>query len=276
LVDDRSQLPNAIALNSMLVNLSRFVGPALAGFIIGWAGVAMCFLLNALSYLGVLQALLALDARPGGDASLRPLHSLKEGLRYTFGNADIRLFLMLLAAVSFFLTPYVVMMPLFAKAEYGGDADTLGLLVSSAGAGSLLAAVMLGTRRSVDGLARRVSLVVPIGGAVLALFGLNQVLMLAYPLLMVLGFAVVHTAAGTNTLLQHWVRDDVRGRVMSAFTLSFLGIAPLGSLAAGGLAREIGIRPTFVLFGSALVVAGIAHSRRLKKRPTATPSLTGE
>ena len=276
LVDDRSQLPNAIALNSMLVNLSRFVGPALAGFIIGWAGEAMCFLLNALSYLGVLLALLALDAQPGGDASLRPLHSLKEGLRYTFGNADIRLFLMLLAAVSFLLTPYVVMMPLFAKAEYGGDADTLGLLVSSAGAGSLLAAVMLGARPSVDGLARRVSLVVPIGGAVLALFALNEVLMLAYPLLMVLGFAVVHTAAGTNTLLQHWVRDDVRGRVMSAFTLSLLGIAPLGSLAAGSLAQEIGIRPTFVLFGLVLVVAGIAHSRRLKKRLVAAPALTGE
>lgn len=100
--------------------------------------------------------------------------------------------------------------------------------------------------------------------------------MLAYPLLMVLGFAVVHTAAGTNTLLQYWARDDVRGRVMSAFTFSFLGIAPLGSLAAGSLAQEIGIRPTFVLFGSALLVAGIAHSRRLKKRHTVTPPLTGE
>jgi MFS family permease len=276
LVDDRSQLPNAIALNSMLVNLSRFVGPALAGFIIGWAGEATCFFLNAFSYLAVLLALLALEARTGGDASLRTLHSLKEGLKYTIGHADIRLFLMLVAAVSFLLTPYVVMMPLFAKTEYGGDADTLGLLVSSAGAGSLLAAFMLGTRPSIDGLARRVSLMAPIGGAVLVLFGLNEVLMLAYPLLMVLGFAVVHTAAGTNTLLQYWARDDVRGRVMSAFTFSFLGIAPLGSLAAGSLAQEIGIRPTFVLFGSALLVAGIAHSRRLKKRHTVTPPLTGE
>jgi len=276
LLDDRSQLPNAIALNSMLVNLSRFVGPALAGFIIGWAGEATCFLLNALSYLAVLLALLALEARPGGDASLRPLRSLKEGLKYTFGHADIRLFLMLVAAVSFLLTPYVVMMPLFAKAEYGGDADTLGLLVSSAGVGSLLAAILLGTRPSVDGLARRVSFVAPVGGAALALFGLNKMLILAYPLLMVVGFSVVLTAAGSNTLLQHWARDDVRGRVMSAFTFSFLGIAPLGSLAVGSLAQDIGIRSTFVLFGSALVVAGLAHGRSLKKRLGAAPALAGE
>jgi MFS family permease len=275
LLEDRSQLPNAIALNSLLVNVSRFVGPALAGFVIASAGEAACFLLNSLSYLAVLLALLALHARPGSDASKHPLQSLKEGLTYTFGHADIRLFLMLVAVLSFLLAPYVVMMPLFAKTEYGGDARTLGLLVSSAGAGSLLAAVLLSTRLSVDGLARQVSLVVPLGGAALALFGLNTVQALAYPLLMVVGFAVVLAAAGSNTLLQRWVRDDMRGRVMSAFTLSFLGIAPLGSLAAGGLAQVMGIRPTLVLFGLALVAAGVVHGRALGRRLRAAHSPTG-
>lgn len=266
LVEDRALLPNAIALNSMLVNVSRFLGPALAGFVIAWVGEAVCFLLNGLSYLAVLLALLALHARPGGDASKHPWQSLKEGLRYTLGHADIRMFLLLVAAVSFLLTPYVVLMPMVAKAEFGGDARTLGLLVGSAGAGSFLAALFLSTRPTVEGLGRRVSLIAPIGGAALALFGLNTVHALAYPILMVVGFAVVLGAAGTNTLLQHWVRDDMRGRVMSAFTLSFLGIAPLGSLAMGSLAEHLGIRPTLVVFGLTLVGAGLAHRRALKRR----------
>jgi len=271
LVEDRALLPNAIALNSMLVNVSRFLGPALAGFVIAWMGEAVCFLLNALSYLAVLLALLALHARPGGDASKHPLQSLKDGLQYTLGHADIRLFLLLVAAVSFLLTPYVVLMPMVAKAELGGDARTLGLLVGSAGAGSFLAAIFLSTRPAVEGLGRWVSRIVPIGGAALALFGLNTVHALAYPILMVVGFAVVLSAAGTNTLLQHWVRDDMRGRVMSAFTLSFLGIAPLGSLVMGSLAEHIGIRPTLVAFGLTLVVAGLVHRRALGRRHAARP-----
>jgi MFS family permease len=226
----------------------------------------VCFLLNALSFLAVLLALMALRARPSGDASMHPLRSLKEGLKYTIGHADISLFLKLVAAMSFLLTPYLMMMPLFAKAELGGDARTLGLLVSSAGAGSLLAGVFLSTRRSVRGLAQRIFLVAPVGGSALALFGVNTIQFLTYPILMVVGFAVILTAAGTNTLLQHWVRDDMRGRVMSAFTLSFLGVAPLGSLAMGSLAQAVGIRPTFMLFGLALVATSVAYGRALKKR----------
>jgi hypothetical protein len=105
-----------------------------------------------------------------------------------------------------------------------------------------------------------------------ALIGVNKMLILAYPLLMVVGFSMVLTAAGSNTLLQHWARDDVRGRVMSAFTFSFLGIAPLGSLAAGSLAQEIGIRPTFVLFGSALVVGGHCPQPQAEEAAHGNPS----
>lgn len=269
LVEDRAQLANAVALNSMLVNVSRFLGPALAGFVIAWAGEAVCFLLNAVSYMAMLLALGVLRPRPGGDASKHPLLALREGLRYTFGHADIRLFLMLVAGVSFLLTPYVVMMPLYARTEFGGDARTLGLLVSSAGAGSLLAALFLATRASVEGLAQRVSLAAPVGGVALALFALNTVHGLAYPILMVLGFCVVLVAAGSNTLLQGWVRDDMRGRVMSAFTLSFLGIAPLGSLAVGGLSHAVGVRATFFVCGVLTVLAGLAHRYRLRRHAAA-------
>jgi MFS family permease len=264
LVGDRAQLPNAIALNSLMMNTTRFVGPALAGFIVALAGEAVCFLLNALSYLAVLIALLALRARPTGDASKPALHALRDGLRYTFGHRDIRLFLILVAAVSFLIAPYVSMMPLYAKTIFGGDARTLGLLVSSAGAGSLLASLFLASRASIDKLARRVSLAAMAAGAALAVFALNDIHMMAYPILMVLGFSVVLVAAGSNTLLQSWVRDDMRGRVMATFSMAFLGVAPLGSLAIGWLAHLAGIRPTLFLCGALTLLTGALHRRQLQ------------
>jgi MFS family permease len=262
LVTDRAQLPNAIALNSFMMNATRFVGPALAGFIVAWAGEAVCFLLNAGSYLAVLLALSALHVRPGRGASKPALHALAEGLAYTFGHRDIRLFLMLVASVSFLVVPYAVMMPLYARGVLGGDARTFGLLVSSAGAGSLMASLFLVSRVSIDGLARRVTLAAILAGAALAMFGLNSAPLLAYPILMVLGFSVVLVAAGSNTLLQSWVRDDMRGRVMAIFSVSFLGVAPLGSLAMGSLTHAIGIRPALFLFGTLTVLAGLTHRYR--------------
>ena len=263
LVDDRAQLANAIALNSFLMNSTRFVGPALAGWIIAQVGESLCFLLNALSYLAVLLALWALHARPKGDASAPAWRALNEGLRYTFNHADIRLFLVLVASISFLVTPYVVMMPLYAKTIFHGDAQTFGLLVSSAGAGSLLASLFLASRTSVEGLARRVSLAATVAGVALALFALNSVHALAYPILMLLGFCLVLIAAGSNTLLQTWLRDDMRGRVMALFSLAFMGIAPLGSLAVGSLASGIGIRPALFLCGVLTIAAGLVHNHRL-------------
>ncbi|MGE5319043.1 MAG: MFS transporter [Hyphomicrobiaceae bacterium] len=262
LVSDRSQLPNAIALNSFMMNATRFIGPALAGLIVARSGEAVCFLLNAASYLAVLVALSVLQTRPGRGIPKPALHALREGLDYTFSHRDIRLFLLLVAAVSFLITPYVVMMPLYASTVLGGDARTFGLLVSSAGAGSLLASLFLASRTSIDGLARRVTLAAILAGAALALFALNSVPVFAYPILMALGFSVVLVAAGSNTLLQSWVRDDMRGRVMAIFSVAFLGIAPLGSLAMGSLAHALGTRPALFLFGTLTILAGLAHRTR--------------
>jgi MFS family permease len=267
LVADRSHLPNAIALHSMLMNATRFVGPALAGFIIALAGEAVCFALNALSYLAVLLALKAMRARPKGDGSKSALHALREGLRYTFGHADIRYYLMLVATVSFLVTPYVVLMPLFAKTILGGDARTFGLLVGSAGAGSLIGGLYLASRASTDGLDRKVSRAAILSGIALALFAFNSRLGLAFPILMALGFSVVVIAAGSNTLLQTWVRDDMRGRVMATFSMAFLGVAPLGSLAVGSLAHAVGVRPALVACGILTVLAGLVHVYRRRAHP---------
>ncbi len=267
LVEDRAQLANAIALNSFVMNSTRFVAPAIAGLIIAAAGEAVCFLINALSFLAVLLALRALRVAPSGDRSQPALRALGEGLRYTFGHRDIRLFLLLVAAISFLVTPYVVMMPLYARTIFDGDARTLGLLVSSAGAGSLTASLFLASRASVDGLARRVSLAATLAGAALALFALNSQHALAYPILMALGFAVVLIVAGSNTLLQTWVRDDMRGRVMATFSMAFLGIAPLGSLAVGALANAVGVRPALFCCGILALGVGLIHNRRTRAKP---------
>jgi MFS family permease len=264
LVSDRALLPNAIALNSFMMNATRFVGPALAGIVVAWAGEALCFLLNALSYLAVLVALVALHTRPGSGAPKPAWHALREGLSYTFNHRDIRLFLLLVASVSFLIAPYLVMMPLYAKATLGGDARTFGLLVSSAGAGSLLASLFLALRGSIERLVEQVGGAALLAGTALVAFALNSVALLAYPILMVLGFSVVLVAAGSNTLLQSWVRDDMRGRVMAIFTMAFLGIAPLGSLALGSATHFLGVRPALVSFGTLAIVAALAHRQRLR------------
>lgn len=270
LVADRALLPNAIALNSFMMNATRFVGPALAGVIVAWAGEAVCFLINALSYLAALLALATLHTRPGGGAVKPALQALREGLAYTVSHRDIRLFLLLVATVAFLVVPYVVMLPLYAKTVLGGDARTFGLLVSSAGAGSLLASVFLASHRSIDRLARRVARAAVLAGVSVVAFALNDVAMLAYPILMVLGFSVVLVAAGSNTLLQNWVRDDMRGRVMALFSMAFLGIAPLGHLAMGSLTHFFGIRPALVLFGSLAVAVGFLLRRRLREAGAST------
>lgn len=261
LVDDKADLPNAIALNSFLMNSARFVGPALAGFLVALVGEAVCFLLNAVSYLAVLLALRAirLPLHRGGTAPA--FDALKEGFRYVQAHRQIRRSLMLVACVSFLATPYAVMMPLFAKEIFGGDARTFGLLIGSAGAGSLMASFYLASRQDVAGLGRHVGLAAPAVGAALALFALSPALALAFPILMVLGFSVIVTIAGSNTLIQTRVDNAFRGRVMAIFSMAFLGVAPLGSFMVGSIAHSFGIRPTLVACGLLTLMAGLAYQR---------------
>lgn len=249
LVKDRSHLPNAIALNSMMMNGTRFLGPALAGALVVWAGELACFAINALSYVAVLLALLLMRVRPKAQSKSGGLAALREGLSYVRSHLHIRCFLILVATVSFSIAPYLTLMPKVAKGLFGGDASTFGILVSSAGAGALLAAAFLATRKDIERLPAQVFLAATTAGLGLIGFALNPWYALAFPLLMTIGFSVVLVAAGTNTLIQSWVKDEMRGRVMSLFTMAFLGMAPMGSLVVGTLAETFGIRPVFTLCG---------------------------
>lgn len=267
MVPDKRALPNAIGLNSFLMNGSRFVGPALAGLVVATAGEAACFLLNALSYLAVIIALAAIRTVAGKPpARQSAIEALRAGLCYAQSHPRIRTILLLVASFSFFVTPYVVMMPVYARDLFHGDARTYGLLISSAGAGSLCAALWLawrGGKRAGDGLDRLVGRTAVAGGLALAAFAFVPAISLAYPLLMLLGFAVVITAAGSNTLIQLEVEEQFRGRVMAIFSTAFLGIAPLGSLTVGLVSVHLDVRPTLFCCGLLAFGAGLGYRRRI-------------
>jgi MFS family permease len=258
LVERREDLANAIALNSMLMNGARFVGPALAGFAVATIGEAWCFAINATSYLAVIVALLAINATANVPHDTPAWRAFREGVGYVWRHADIRPRLFMVAAVSFLVTPYAVLMPLFASEIFGGDARTYGLLIGSAGAGSLLAGLYLASRKHTERLPRRVGVAVLVSGAGLTVFALNHLLALAFPIVMVMGFAIITVIAGSNTLIQMQVKDAYRGRVMAIFSMAFLGIAPLGSFAVGHLAQAIGVQPALFACGLGTLAVGWA------------------
>lgn len=269
LVTDKADLPNAIGLNSFLMNASRFVGPALAGLIVATVGEAACFLINALSYLGVIAALTAIRTAPRPPARVQPaLAALRAGLGYAFNHPQIRLPLIMVAGFSFFVTPYAVMMPVFARDLFHAGAETYGFLIASAGFGSLTAALFLalrGGRRSAAGLDRLVAYATLAGGGLLACFALAPTTAIAYPLLVALGGSVILTVAGSNTLIQTVVEEEFRGRVMALFSTAFLGIAPLGNLMVGTIGEAIGVRHTLVTCGLLALALGFAYLRKLAR-----------
>lgn len=266
MVDDQNDLPNAIALNSFTVNVARLLGPTIAGVVINLVGEAMCFLLNGFSYVAVIAALLSMRVSP----EIKPRHSgagsLKEGLAYAFGVPEIRTSLLFLTLVSFMATPYVVLLPVYAKEVFHGDAQTLGLLMSSAGLGAIVGTIFLASRKGVGKL-RNVTLFAGIcAGIALMGFAFSTALWLSLLLMVLAGFGVVVTAASTNMSLQTIVEGRFRGRVMSMYTIAYLGMSPLGGLAAGMLADRIGTPHTLFIGGLICALGGATFAARLLGR----------
>lgn len=264
-VDDRNDLPNAIALNSFLVNAARVVGPALAGVLLGVSGEALCFALNALSFLAVFVALARIrfpaQAPRGAAPGFRD--SWVEGFRYVARFAPARALLGIAAVVSFTVMPYASLMPVYAKDVLAGGPRTLGLLLSAAGAGALVSTLYLARRETVVGLGRVIVGAALAAGLGLAAFGLARDVALAAPLMLLVGGGVILAAASANTILQTIVSDALRGRVAGFYTLAFLGVAPLGNLAAGALAQALGAPATFVVNGLACAAGALWFLRRL-------------
>jgi MFS family permease len=265
LVDDRADLPNAIALNSFMVNAARVIGPAIAGLLLSLVSEAVCFAINALSFVAVLVALVRVRwprdmGRPSAGGWL---DNWSEGARYAFGFMPVRSALLLVAVASWTISPYSSLMPVYAKDIYGGGPQTLGYLLSAAGAGALASTVYLARRESIVGLGRVIALAATACGLALAAFAFLRVFPLALLLMAVVGGGVILAAASTNTVLQTIVEDRLRGRVLGYFTMAFLGVAPLGNLAAGALARSFGTPITFAVNGLVCAAAGLWFWRRL-------------
>jgi MFS family permease len=265
MVEGPEDLPNAIALNSSMFNAARLVGPAIAGVLIGLVGEGPVFLLNGLSYLAVLWALAKLRVPRGSSLPQAGsvLLAMREGFRYGFGFAPVRAILLLLALVSLLGFPYVVLLPVFARDVLGGDSATLGLLTSAAGLGALVGALYLASRSSVRGLGRAITLATVLFGSGLMAFSFSRDVWLSAALLLITGFGVMVTTASMNTILQTLVEEEMRGRVMSLYTMAFVGMSPLGSLLGGWLALHIGAPATLLMGGGACVLVAVGFGSRV-------------
>ncbi len=265
MIERREDLGNAIALNSSMVNGARLVGPAVAGILIATLGEGMCFLLNGLSFVAVIAALLAMRIAPKArDGPKTPLwRGLTEGYRYAFGFAPIRSLLLLLALVSFMGMPYTVLMPVFAGKILHGGPQTLGFLLGATGVGALAATMFLASRRSVLGLGRIIAIAPALFGMGLIAFSFSRLFLLSEILMVVTGFGMMVQMTSTNTVLQTIVDEDKRGRVMSFYTMAFMGMVPFGSLFAGSLASAIGAPETTMVGGISCILGSVFFVKKL-------------
>ncbi|HTY20054.1 MAG TPA: MFS transporter, partial [Geobacteraceae bacterium] len=259
IVDNREDLGNAIALNSSMFNSARLVGPSIAGLLIASFGEGTCFVLNSLSYLAVLIALSAMriDKKQPRLIKRHIIHELREGFSYAFGFAPIRSILLLMAMVSLMGMPYTIIMPVFARDILHGNAQTYGFLMAASGCGALVSTIYLASRRSVVGLGRLIARATILFGAGLISFSFTTYLPLSLLILSITGFGSMALVASSNTILQTIVDDDKRGRIMSLFTMSFIGIAPFGSLIAGAITNRVGVRITLIIGGLSCLAGGL-------------------
>jgi MFS family permease len=265
MVGKKEDLGNAIALNSSMVNLARLLGPSLAGFLIAAVGEGICFLINAVSYLAVIIALLMMQLPPH-QAKKQQSHALQDlaaGFRYAFSFLPIRSILLLLSVASLTGMPYTVLMPVFAKTVLRGGPNTLGLLMGAAGMGALVGAIALASRSTVIGLGRwMVGTIITLGVGLIS-FSFSRIVSLSMGFMLLTGFGMISLMAISNTILQTIVEDDKRGRVMSFYTISIMGMMPIGSLLYGSLAGSIGAPATLLIGGSICLIGGALFYRRL-------------
>ena len=265
MVDDRRDLQNAIAINSSMVNMARLIGPSLAGMLIAVSSEGWCFLVDGISYIAVIASLLAMRLhapvikRAAGSA----LSELKTGWTYVSRFLPIRTILLLFAVLSLMGMPFVVLMPIFAARVLHGGPHTLGFLTGSMGLGALISALSLAARKNVRGLVRIIPVSAGVFGLGLIGFGLSHSFWLSMLMLMVAGMGMMQGMAASNTVIQTLVSDDKRGRVMSYYTMAFMGMAPFGSLLAGAMADAIGAPVTVIANGSVVLLGAAWFATRL-------------
>jgi len=266
MVEDRRDLGNAIAINSSMVNMARLIGPSLAGMLIAATNEGWCFLIDGISYIAVIVSLLMMQLHLPviKRAATSMLHELKEGWTYVSEFLPVRTILLLFAIVSLMGMPFVVLMPIFARNVLHGGPHTLGFLMGAMGVGSLASALSLAARRSVIGLGRMIALSSTIFGIGLFGFGFSHYFWLSMALMLVAGYGMMQGMAASNTIIQTIVSEDKRGRVMSYYTMAFVGMAPFGSLMAGAMASKFGAPITVSVSGLIVLVGSVWFMTQLQ------------
>lgn len=267
LIEKREDLGNAIALNSSIFNGARLVGPAIAGLLIASVGAGACFLIDGLSYIAVIGSLLAMKLKP---TEINVQHDniwqkLKEGFLYAFGFPPIKAILLLLALFSFMGMPYTTLIPIFATKILQGGAETLGFLMAASGVGALMGGIYLSSRQSVIGLGKIIAFSPAIFGIGIIIFSQSRLLWLSLLMMLIVGCGSILQIASSNTILQTIVEEDKRGRLMSLYTMAFLGTFPFGNLAAGALASRIGAPNTVMMGGIFCILGSLYFSRQLPR-----------
>ncbi len=259
MVEDRNDLQNAIAINSSMVNVARLIGPSLAGVLIAATNEGWCFLIDGVSYIAVIASLLMMRVRSEELAAhgTTMMEQLRQGWVYVAESLPIRTILLLFALLSLMGWPFMVLMPIFAVDVLKGGAHTQGFLMGAVGVGSLASALLLVVRKSVRGLTRVIPIGAAIFGAGLIAFGFSHLFWLSMVMMLVTGFGMMQGLTSSNTILQTLVDEKMRGRVMSYYTMAFVGMAPFGSLLAGTMAHAIGAQHTVIVSGVACILGGV-------------------
>jgi MFS family permease len=255
----REDLTNAVALNASAFNGSRVVGPAIAGVLIAAVGVGVCFLINGLSYLPVVAALLVMRLPPHRPATRRrsALADIRDGLRFIFADVRIRALILNIATISIFGLPVLVLMPVVARDVLQLGAVEYGWMMSAVGLGALTGALILAVFGHRVRRGRLLAASSFAYGILVVLFAASRALPLVLLLLTLLGLTLIITAALSNTLLQTIAPDEMRGRVISLYALAFVGISPFGAVAAGAAAERFGT-PLALMVGGAVCAVGTA------------------
>ncbi len=270
MVENKEDLGNAIALNSLMFNGARLIGPSIAGVMLASTSEGVCFLLNAVSYIFVIISLMRmrLHFTQTHKKEERILKELGEGFRYTFGFAPIKHLLILLSISSLMGMSYSVLMPVFAKEVLHGGSHTYGFLMGAAGFGALMGALFLASRKSVLKLGRIVPASAILFGSALLGLSFSRLFPLSLVLMIFIGLGMMMQTAASNTILQTITDDDKRGRVMGFYSMSIMGTAPFGSLIAGGLAKLIGAPWTIFGGGFVTIIGALFFLRKLPELRT--------
>ena len=266
MVEDKNDIGNAVALNSSMFNGARLVGPSIAGVLIASLGEGACFLINGISYIFVVISLLLMKVKPQEKKKVKDtniIKEFKEGFTYTFGFPPIRSIIILLTLISLMGMPFSVLMPIFAKDIFHGGSHIFGFLMGASGVGALIGAAYLASRKSVVGLEKIIPLAAIVFGLGLVSFSLSSSFPLSIILMIITGVGMMMQTACSNTILQTISDNDKRGRVMSFYTMAFMGTAPIGSFLAGSMASMIGAPATLLIGGIACVIGALVFAQKL-------------